>query len=166
MRSALGVVLAVLPACAGVSSPGSARPMVAAGSSVDPTAGDIRVTPWGWTLDNISSGATNISPLDREEIRRTLREELGAILLCYQRARRDRPDLEGVVRAVFTIELDGRTRKVDTHGVDPMFAACLRNLIATALFPSPTSVPLRVELSLAFSPPLDSEPLAEVEAGW
>jgi hypothetical protein len=169
MRTLVGVLLAVLPSCVGSSVPGGAitgtpRPPGASGSGVDPTAGEIKVAPWGWTLDNLRvAPARMASTTDRETIRRALREELGAILACYERARRDAPDLRGVVRTRFIIELDGRPRKVEAHGMDLMMTACLRDLIASMLFPEPTAVPVRVDMPFAFSPPVGSEPLAGID---
>jgi hypothetical protein len=168
MRTLVGVVLAVLSACAGVGSPGpitgSPRPVGSSSSGVDPTAGEIRVAPWGWTIDNLRSGAARMaSTTDRETIRRAFREELGAILLCYERGRRDDPDLQGVVKVRFVIELDGRARKVEAHGMDLMVAACLRDVLASTMFPEPGIVPLRIDVPFAFSPPVVSEPLAGID---
>jgi hypothetical protein len=109
-----------------------------------------------------SSRARMASTTDRETIRRAFREELGAILACYERGRRDDPDLRGIVRARFIIELDGRTRKVEAYGLDPMVAGCLRDIIFSMMFPEPSSVPVRVDMPFAFSPPPDLEPIAEV----
>jgi hypothetical protein len=167
MRSLMGAFVIALAACVGSGSPGAItgtpRPLGASGSGVDPTAGEIKVAPWGWTIDNVrSSRARMASTTDRETIRRAFREELGAILACYERGRRDDPDLRGIVRARFIIELDGRTRKVEAYGLDPMVAGCLRDIIFSMMFPEPSSVPVRVDMPFAFSPPPDLEPIAEV----
>jgi hypothetical protein len=140
MRSLMGAFVIALAACVGSGSPGAItgtpRPLGASGSGVDPTAGEIKVAPWGWTIDNVrSSRARMASTTDRETIRRAFREELGAILACYERGRRDDPDLRGIVRARFIIAM---------------------------MFPEPSSVPVRVDMPFAFSPPPDLEPIAEV----
>jgi hypothetical protein len=169
MRTLVGVVLAVLPSCVGSSVPGGAitgtpRPLGAAGSGVDPTAGEIRIAPWGWTIDNLRSGAARMaSTTDRETIRRAFREELGAILDCYEQGRRDDPDLHGVVQIRFVIELDGRPRKVEARGMDLMVASCLRAIVASTLFPEPGIVPLRIDVPFAFTPPVVSEPVAGID---
>src|SRR5688572_12024742 len=110
-----GVVLSIVLAagCGGASSStfgpdpitGSPRPNGIYNSESDPTAGKIKMLAVGGALKNVLNPPTST---EREEIRRAVREELGAIVDCYQQELKHDPALTGTVNLRFFINHDGR----------------------------------------------------------
>lgn len=157
-----GLVLSlVLAGCAGSSEytsgaiTGQPRPEGITNTATDPTAGEIKILAVGPAIQNIMS-PTAMAPMasqtDREAIRRIVREELGAILECYQRALKDEPTLSGTVNLRWILQDDGRAHKVEASGMDLHVASCIASLVRSMQFEPPASVPLRIDFPFAFRP--------------
>jgi hypothetical protein len=157
-----GLVLSVvLAGCAGSSEytagaiTGQPRPEGIDNTATDPTAGEIKILAVGPAMQNILS-PTAMAPMasqtDREAIRRIVREDLGAILECYQRALKHEPTLAGTVHLRWIIQANGRPQKVEASGMDLNVASCLAALVRSMQFEAPASVPLRIDFPFAFRP--------------
>jgi hypothetical protein len=167
-----GVVLSIVLAagCGGASSSsrgagpitGSPRPSGIYNSETDPTAGKIKLLAVGATFDNVTNPPTST---EREEIRRAVREELGAIVDCYQQELKHDPALTGTVNLRFIINLDGRVDNttMEAHGLHMNVALCVREIVRSIAF-SPPVVPLRVDFPFGFRPVLAKASLADTAA--
>jgi hypothetical protein len=159
MRGIEPVVCLALASCVGSGShhtvgniTGNLRPSDVGEEQTDPTAGEIRVSPVMATL-GVAVPAPMASTTDREIIRSTVRENLGGLIFCYERVQKDEPDLHGTVMTRFIIETDGRVRKVEAYGMEPLVAACIAETMRATLFPPPSMGRLQVVFPFTFSPP-------------
>ena len=76
--------------------------------------------------------------LDRNTIRRYVRQKLESIQYCYQRQLTVRPALAGTVDSEFTIDENGRVIAARTQGLgDPEVEACIAEVLRSIAFPRP-----------------------------
>ena len=75
--------------------------------------------------------------LDKDLIRRSIRQQLTAIRHCYQKALVRQHDLAGTVTASFTIDPDGRVTGSSADGIeDPVLERCVAGVIGAIRFPA------------------------------
>jgi hypothetical protein len=172
MKTGVGMLLLIGVGCGGASaSPslssrgpitGSPRPGGIYNSETDPTGGDIEMLAVGGAFENVHNRPTNT---EREVIRRAAREELGAIVDCYQQELRNDPALSGTVDLRFIINFDGRVDNttMEAYGLHMNVATCVREIVRSIWFPPP-AVPLRVDFPFTFRPVLAEPSLADTAA--
>jgi hypothetical protein len=152
-----GLVLSVvLAGCAGTPASvgpvvGTPRPAILDSEVGDPTAGEIEVRPLDWSLNVMRAPAYLGSTHDGEEIRRTLRGELGALLHCYHDARRQAPDLTGVVHMRFAVDTYGHVRKPHAYGLTLLMASCVREVVRSTQFRRPNGAGIEVNVRFPFA---------------
>jgi hypothetical protein len=75
--------------------------------------------------------------LDKKEIRKVVKANLGAIKGCYDKALVENPTLSGTVSAQFFITPKGTVATASASGVDPALSECIAAVIKTFVFPKP-----------------------------
>lgn len=89
--------------------------------------------------------------IDREAIRRVVRQNLRAIQTCYERELNRNPDLFGKVVIKWTIGEQGRVMRASVGSNEmakaPRVAECVRDIIRSARFPEP---PTNEEVEVAY----------------
>ena len=78
-------------------------------------------------------GATS----DRLGVARALRNNLGGIRSCYERAVRNAPTLAGRLSLRFTVGESGRARAVSADGLTSEVSACVESAVQRIVFPVP-----------------------------
>jgi hypothetical protein len=110
-------------------------------------------SPWGTTIGTWRSGTSSGQPpqaqggqadvkgrLPPEVVRRIVRQHLGKMRLCYERALTTKPNLQGRVSVRFVIAPDGRVRSASNAGSDlpdPAVVACVTAAFGALSFPRP-----------------------------
>jgi hypothetical protein len=75
--------------------------------------------------------------LDKKEIRKVVKANLGTIKGCYDKALVENPALTGTVSAQFFISPKGTVASSSAAGVDPAVSDCIAAAIKTFVFPKP-----------------------------
>lgn len=81
-------------------------------------------------------------PLDKEGVRRVIREHLPAIRECYEPELKKRPNLKGKLVARFMIAEDGKVASVDMADSklpSPKVVECAGKVFETMVFPRPAA---------------------------
>ena len=78
-------------------------------------------------------------PLDKEQIRRVIRHHTGQIRSCYEKQHKTTPEIAGVVRVRFTIDLEGKVAEAKAKGIHRNVEGCLETTFRQFVFPPPPS---------------------------
>lgn len=78
-----------------------------------------------------------VGAMDKNVIRRVIRQQLPRVRFCYERQLQARPTLSGKVVAQFEISPEGATTNVDVKGLDPSVSMCIAHALRTVRFPKP-----------------------------
>jgi len=73
--------------------------------------------------------------LDGAIIRRYVKRNIEKIKYCYERELLARPDLDGTVTALFTLNANGVVIDSKASGVDPAVSSCIAQVISSIAFP-------------------------------
>jgi len=74
---------------------------------------------------------------DANGVSRALRNNLGGIRSCYERAVRNAPNLSGRMSLRFTIGASGRANSVSASGLSPEVSTCVAAAVQRIVFPVP-----------------------------
>ncbi len=74
---------------------------------------------------------------DAGGVARALRNNLGGIRSCYERAVRNAPTLSGRIALHFTVGESGRARQVTASGMTPEVSTCVESAVQRIVFPVP-----------------------------
>jgi hypothetical protein len=149
-------LLVLLAGCAGVPAhpgpiTGTPRPSILHDEIADPTAAEIEVRPLDWTFAAMPAPAPLGSTTDSEEVRRTLRDHLGALLHCHRVARERVPGLTGVVHMRFAVDPFGHVRKPRAYGLTLDMAACVREVVRSIQFRPPNGAGVEIRVRFPFA---------------
>ena len=89
---------------------------------------------------------------DAGAVARVVRNNLGAIRSCYERASRNNPALAGRLTLRFTVGESGRATSTHVQGVDPDLDQCVERAVQRWVFPVPACGAADYEYPVAVSP--------------
>ena len=90
------------------------------------------------TLDLVNPGGfTATGDIDKDAIKRVVRDDHRNLQLCYERTLLEHPGLEGKLDVRFTIDIDGSVRGVTATGVHPDVERCITERFLKFKFPRP-----------------------------
>lgn len=87
---------------------------------------------------------------DAQGVARAIRQNIGGIRSCYERAVRNNPSLSGRLRLEFSVGESGRARAVSAQGLSPEVASCVELAVARIVFPRAQCGEDRYEFPIQF----------------
>lgn len=112
---------------------------------------------------SITHGPVDVEGLTSEFVQRIVRQNQGALRLCYEEGLRRRPGLRGQITVKFEIDSAGLARRVDDGASDmddTIVIDCVRAVIGRLSFASPDGGVARVRYSWTFEPEPPAKGLA------
>jgi hypothetical protein len=90
--------------------------------------------------------------VDKDGVRRTVRNNLAALQACYERTLLANPGIAGRVLVTFKIEIDGTPHDVSASGVHPDVETCVADKFRAFKFPRPSAGKVEVQYPFTFRP--------------
>lgn len=108
---------------------------------VEPNATELPTTAApGGGLDLVSPGEfTAMGELDKDVVKRVVKDNLMKLQLCYEQTLLEHPGIEGKVVVRFTIGIEGSVSDVAAAGIHPDVERCVTERFRSFRFPKPSA---------------------------